>query len=187
MKFVKGQSGNPAGRPRGARNKATIMLENMLHGDAEAIISKAVELAKVGDPVALRICMDRLAPRRANTVDFELPPLGSAADTVAAAASIVAAVAAGDLTPGEAADLAKAIDIYLRALATTAFEQRLAKLEGTGGHGALLPEDGAPDGTRPPACEQPRGPRLIQGWSARGEPPPEGDGPGCPGSLGSSG
>jgi len=151
MKFVKGQSGNPAGRPRGARNKATIMLENMLHGDAEAIIGKAVELAKVGDPVALRICMDRLAPRRANTVDFELPPLGSAADTVAAAASIVAAVAAGDLTPGEAADLAKAIDIYLRALATTAFEQRLAKLEGAGGHGALLPEDGA----RPLACEQP--------------------------------
>src|SRR5262249_3899919 len=84
MKFVKGQSGNPAGRPRGARNKATIMLENMLHGDAEAIIGKAVELAKVGDPVALRICMDRLAPRRANTGDFEPPPLRSAPHTPAA-------------------------------------------------------------------------------------------------------
>ena len=46
-----------------------------------------------------------------------------------AAATIVAAVGAGDLAPSEAADLAKVIDIYLRALATSSFEERLARLE----------------------------------------------------------
>ena len=130
MQFAKGQSGNPAGRPRGSRNKATILLQNLLEDDAEAIARKAIDMAKSGDIAAIRICIDRLAPaRKSDAIVFELPPLDKAADTVAAVASIVAAVAAGDLTPPEAADLAKVIDIYVRALATTSFEQRLAKLE----------------------------------------------------------
>ena len=48
---------------------------------------------------------------------------------MAAAAAIVAAVGVGDLAPSEAADLAKVIDIYLRALAAGSFEERLARLE----------------------------------------------------------
>ena len=41
----------------------------------------------------------------------------------------MAAVAAGELAPSEAADIAKAVDIYVRALAAQEFEERLAKLE----------------------------------------------------------
>jgi hypothetical protein len=130
MLFQKGQSGNPSGRPRGSRNRATILFQNLLEEDAEAISRKAVEMAKAGDIAAIRICMDRLAPaRRTDAVAFELPPLERAADTVAAAAAIVAAVGAGDLAPSEALDLAKVVDIYLGALATCSFEERLAKLE----------------------------------------------------------
>ena len=44
-------------------------------------------------------------------------------------AAVVSAVAAGDLTTSEAAEVAKIIDVYVRALATTAFEERLEKLE----------------------------------------------------------
>jgi hypothetical protein len=133
MPFEKGQSGNPAGRPRGSRSRATMALRDMLERDAESIARAAINLAKHGNIAALRICMDRLLPCRSNTVAFDLPPLGTATDTVAAAAAIVAAVAAGELAPPEAADLAKVMDVYLRALATTAFEQRLAKLEGRTG------------------------------------------------------
>jgi hypothetical protein len=43
---------------------------------------------------------------------------------------LLAAVAAGDLTPSEAGDLADVIDVYVRARAATSFEERLAKLEG---------------------------------------------------------
>jgi hypothetical protein len=130
MLFQKGQSGNPSGRPRGSRNRATILFQNLLEDDAEAIARKALDMAKAGDIAALRICMDRLAPARKNdSIVFELAPLDKAADTVAAAATIVAAVAAGDLAPSEAADLARVMDIYLRALATSSFEERLAKLE----------------------------------------------------------
>jgi uncharacterized protein DUF5681 len=130
MPFQKGESGNPAGRPRGVRNRATILMQNLLADDAETIARKAIELAKDGDIAAIRMCMDRLAPaRKDEPVVLDLPPLDTAADTVAASARIVAAVAAGDLTPSEAADLAKVIDIYVRALETRSFEERLTKLE----------------------------------------------------------
>jgi hypothetical protein len=92
--------------------------------------AKAIELAKAGEIAALRMCLDRLAPvRKDEPVVFDLPALDTAADSVAAAARIVAGVADGDLTPSEAMDLAKVIDVYVAALATKAFEERLAKLE----------------------------------------------------------
>jgi len=132
MPFEKGESGNPAGRPRGSRNRATLLMESLLADDAEAIGRKAIEMAKQGDMAAIRLCMDRLAPApKGEPVAFELPPLDKPADSVAAAAEIVAAVAAGELTPSEAADLAKVIDVYVRAIATKAFDERLAKLEAT--------------------------------------------------------
>jgi hypothetical protein len=130
MPFQKGESGNPAGRPRGARNRTTVLMENLLAEDAEAIARKAIELAKAGETAALRMCLDRLVrARKDEPVVFDLPLLDTAADSVAAAARIVAAVADGDLTPSEAVDLAKVIDVYVGALATKGFEERLNKLE----------------------------------------------------------
>jgi|SRR5215467_2153031 len=132
MPFEKGESGNPAGRPRGSRNRATLLMEGLLADDAEAIGRKAIELAKQGDMAAIRVCMDRLSPvRKGEPVAFELPPLNKPADSVAAAAEIVAAVSAGELTPSEAAELAKVIDVYVLAIATNAFDERLTKLEAT--------------------------------------------------------
>jgi hypothetical protein len=132
MPFEKGESGNPAGRPRGSRNRATLLMEGLLADDAEAIGRKAIAMAKQGDMAAIRLCMDRLSPpRKGEPVAFELPPLEKPADSVAAAATIVAAVAAGELTPSEAAELAKVIDVYVRAIATKAFDERLTKLEAT--------------------------------------------------------
>jgi hypothetical protein len=130
MPFQKGQSGNPAGRPRGSRNRSAMLLQNLLADDGEAIARRAIAMAKEGDIAAIRMCLDRLVPaRRSDAVAFELPPLAKAADSVAAAAAIVAAVAAGDLTPSEAGELAKVIDVYVRALETAGFEERLQKLE----------------------------------------------------------
>src|SRR5262249_17910960 len=132
MPFEKGESGNPAGRPRGSRNRATLLTESLLADDAEAIGRKAIAVENKGDRAAFRVCRAGWWPgRRGEPVAFELPPLEKPADSVAAAAEIVAAVAAGDLTPSEAADLAKVVDVYVRAIATTAFDERLTKLEAT--------------------------------------------------------
>lgn len=76
--WPKGISGNPAGRPKGARHKTTVAVEALLAGQAEGLTQKAIELALAGDTVALRLCLDRLAPpRRTPSVDVELPPLES--------------------------------------------------------------------------------------------------------------
>jgi hypothetical protein len=48
MKFEKGQSGNPAGRPPGSRNKATILAEAMFQ--AETIIRMAIDNSPVYVP-----------------------------------------------------------------------------------------------------------------------------------------
>ena len=129
MPFEKGQSGNPAGRPRGSRSRATMALQDMLERDAESIARTAINLAKHGNIAALRICMDRLLPpRRHEPVTLDV------ADTIAATSAIVAAVAAGDLTAAEAADLAKVVDVHVQALATAAFEARLARLEQSRAH-----------------------------------------------------
>ena len=45
-KFQKGTSGNPLGRPRGIRNKATIAAEALFEGEIEGICRKAIEEAK---------------------------------------------------------------------------------------------------------------------------------------------
>ena len=130
MPFELGQSGNPAGKARGTRNKVTLAIEALLDGEAEALTHKAIELAKAGDMAALRLCMDRLAPpRKDRLVMFELPTITSAADAVKASAALVTAVAIGDLTPAEAGELGKLIEAYVKALEATDFAARLENLE----------------------------------------------------------
>jgi hypothetical protein len=61
-RWRKGVSGNPAGKPKGARHKTTLAVQALLDGEAEALTRKCIELAKEGDTTALRLCMERLAP-----------------------------------------------------------------------------------------------------------------------------
>ena len=73
-RFPKGVSGNRAGRPAGSRNQATLMIEQLLEGDAEPVGRKLTELAKKGNIAALRLCIERLAPvRRERSCALELP------------------------------------------------------------------------------------------------------------------
>ena len=51
-----------AGRPKGSRNKATIAIESLLEGQAEALTQTAIAKALEGDSITLRLCMDRIAP-----------------------------------------------------------------------------------------------------------------------------
>ncbi len=128
--FQKGQSGNPAGRAPGSKNRVTVALDALLDGEAQEITRKAIELAKSGDTVALRMCLDRLMPvRKDRPIRFELPSIDKAGDLTKATGALLAAVAAGDLTPSEAAELGKLVDAHVRAVEAVDLHQRLARLE----------------------------------------------------------
>jgi len=128
--FTPGVSGNPAGRPKGARNKSTLALETLLDGQAEALTQKAIDLALAGDMAALRLCLDRILPaRKDRPVSIEMPTIDTAEDAKAASAALLAAVAAGSLTPSEAAEIGKLVDSHVKAIETTEVLARLDKLE----------------------------------------------------------
>jgi hypothetical protein len=134
--FVKGQSGNPAGRPRRPRMGSTIAVQRALESEAEALGRKAVELALGGDAAALRLCLDRLMPlRRDRVVPLALPSVRGAGDVTGAMATIIAAAARGKISPREGVDLAKLVDILLRAIETRDFDSRLRVLEEDAGVG----------------------------------------------------
>jgi hypothetical protein len=129
-RFVRGQSGNPSGKPPGCRNHASRIAEVLLDSEVEALTRKAVALALDGDGLALRLCLDRIiAPRRARPVQLDLPPIATPADVTAAMAAVTAAVAGGIITPYEGAEVAKVIDTYVRAIEASDFDRRLKALE----------------------------------------------------------
>jgi|AP45_3_1055517.scaffolds.fasta_scaffold39290_1 hypothetical protein len=130
-KFAPGNNIGKNGRPQGSRNKATLAIEKLLEGEAEALTRKAIELAKDGDMQALRLCMERLCPpRRDSPVSVPLPKVeNTAADTAKAMASVLEAVAEGDITPSEGTAIAGIIEHHRRAIETTEIEERLRKLE----------------------------------------------------------
>ena len=130
-RFKPGESGNPAGRTPGSRNKATESAEILLEGEAEALTRKAVDLALKGDPMALRLCVDRLIPpRRGRRVQLaNVPSVGSVAELSPTMAAITTAATSGEITPSEAAELARVVEIYARAVEVTDFDRRLRQLE----------------------------------------------------------
>ena len=69
-KFTKGQSGNPAGRPVGSKNKCTQFRE-LLEDDLPALVSVLRNKALEGDMNAMRLLLERLVPK-AQIVDMNL-------------------------------------------------------------------------------------------------------------------
>jgi len=123
-------SNGNVGRPKGSRNKATIAIESLLEGQAEALTQTAISKALEGDSIALRLCMDRIAPpMKDKPVLFPLPRMQDATDASQAAGSVLSAVSDGTITPIEGTRVMGLIDSYRRTLQLTEIEQRLQVLE----------------------------------------------------------
>ena len=89
-----------------------------------------VAAAKNGDMTAARIIIERLLPpKKDRPVSFALPCIASAGDAAKAMGALLAAVAAGNVTPSEAGEVSKIVDAYVEALQVSEFEQRLKALE----------------------------------------------------------
>ena len=128
--FPKGSSGNPSGKPKGARNHATRVVLDLLDGEAEAITRRAITKALEGDSAALRLCLERLAPpAKDRPISFAAPPLATPDDMVKIMAALVTAMGNAEITPCEAAAVAGIVEIYRKAVETVEIERRLTALE----------------------------------------------------------
>jgi len=105
-------------------------------------------MALDGDPVALRICMERIYPvRRGRALSFLLPPITSARDAADIAAAVAEAVASGKLTPSEAAEIGKVIRQGLPNCARRTDDRRR-----TDASGAKTPRPGSLPSSRVDGC-----------------------------------
>ncbi|MEI6300955.1 MAG: DUF5681 domain-containing protein [Betaproteobacteria bacterium] len=127
-KFRKGQSGNPIGKPKGAKDKRT-ELRSLLQPHAEELVNKAVRLALDGDVAALRLCIDRLIPPiKAKDSPIDIGNLqGSLSDQ---GRRVLSALSAGGITPDEANSLMHIIASQARIIEVSELEGRIATLEG---------------------------------------------------------
>jgi hypothetical protein len=130
MTFRKGASGNPSGRPHGARNKTTVLVEGLMGQYAHQVTARVIERASKGDMVAARLVLERIAPpRRGHPVHLKLPPIGDAASVMVAQAVLVSAVSSGNLTPEEAEPLSSMLSTYLKTVETVDIDRRLRDVE----------------------------------------------------------
>jgi len=68
--WKKGQSGNPAGRPKGAKGKATELRKAIeegalgrLESDMPKLIEMALDMALSGNETMLKFCLERFLPK----------------------------------------------------------------------------------------------------------------------------
>lgn len=130
MPFEKGRSGNPQGRRHGARNKATLAVEALLEGEAEALTRKAVELALAGDTTALRLCLERVAPvQKGRPILLDVGDVATLNDLSTVQAKVVTSMARGELTPDEAADVVAVVERLGQAWERRDLDERIKALE----------------------------------------------------------
>jgi hypothetical protein len=123
-RFVPGQSGNPAGKKPGTRNRATVLREALADGEDVAAARIVIDKALAGNAVAARFIIDRLEPRpRGRAISLDLPAGAGAGAVVTAYDTTLRAMASGAITPDEALMVTRVLDGRLRALKAAARER----------------------------------------------------------------
>jgi hypothetical protein len=166
-RFVPGQSGNPAGKRPGTRNRATLLRAALAEGEDIATARIVIDKALSGDAVAARFILDRLTARpRGRAIALDLPAGRDAGDVVAAFDATLQAMASGEITPDEALTVTRVLDGKVKALkARTALSPRLRKEPSPSGRGQG-------EGPR----NSPTGSSLCAASSPHPNPLPEGEG-----------
>ncbi|MDB5410244.1 MAG: hypothetical protein JWL84_5156 [Rhodospirillales bacterium] len=134
-RFLAGQSGNPAGKLPGTRNRKTILMEAMRDGEGEAAARVVIEKALAGDVVAARFVVALISPRpRGRTIHLDMPEDDNC-NVVTAFNVTLRALCNGEITPDEAVTVSRFLDGRRRTLQAWQLEERLTS------YGRTIPGD----------------------------------------------
>jgi hypothetical protein len=129
-RWARGSSGNPNGKPRGSRNRVSIILEKILADDGKEVAEAVVKAAKDGDMTAARLVLDRLIPApKGRRVQLDLPSIDTPKDILAALSAVAHSMGKGEITPDEASQIASVIEFRRKAAETVELEARVAEIE----------------------------------------------------------
>ncbi len=120
-------NGNP-GRKPGSKNSSTLVAEALLSDEKDALLRKAIELAKAGDVQMLKFLLERILPNE-RPVRIDLAPTHGDFDAVAAMGAILVAAVTGQIPPSEASALGNIVAAYARTLDVTELRLRLESVE----------------------------------------------------------
>lgn len=129
MAYLRGQSGNPAGRPKGAKNTSTVLRAKLSKG-LPRILSKLTALALEGDTAAMKMVLDRVLPTlRPVSAAVQIPGAQSGDSLSATASAVLEAITSGQLPPDVGATIMASIAATARAVEIGEISRRLELLE----------------------------------------------------------
>jgi hypothetical protein len=115
-RFVKGVSGNPAGRPKGRFRAGSRAAALLLDDNMEGLMALAIEMGFAGDAVMVRDCLRKgIGTRRGQTLVLDdvgdFPAVTGPGDVPAATVTIGRWIGEGRVTPEEALHLTQALGL----------------------------------------------------------------------------
>ena len=126
MQSTKGLSGNPAGRPKGIKDKRhrfNEAIESMIPAVLESVFQKAV----AGDMTAAKMLLDRSLPTK--RPEQERVQISIKENTALNARDVLQGVFAGEVSPDVGASLLTAITGVLKAIEVEDLAKRIEALE----------------------------------------------------------
>ena len=128
--WPKGTSGNLSGRPKGSRNKISLLVQQLIDENAEEIIGKLIELAKGGEFPALKFLAERyVPPMRSHPIRIYLPSIKTPAEILKAYDQIWHAVGAGEITLDEMERLKSFLESKQKGIESIELAARIEELE----------------------------------------------------------
>lgn len=128
MAFKSGQSGNPKGRPRGAKDRRTVF-RDLIEPFSERLIAKAIDMAMEGNEPMLRLLLDRMLPAKPkdDPIDINI----ATGSQMSKANKILELVSSGDITPTVAKCLMDTLATESKLIEFEELEKRVKEIEET--------------------------------------------------------
>ncbi len=128
--FIKGQSGNPKGKPKGTRHTATQISYALMEGRLEQVLETVLERAVGGDITACKMIIDKVLPcPKDRSINIALPRIDDLKGVSLAQTKILEAVSNGEVTPNEGERITSIIESRRKLIETIELEARISRLE----------------------------------------------------------